>query len=271
MRLYDRILEMPGGDTDRIMLGGISTIVNELKQAQCFQLSQDISFACSDVLRSRPSSLLSAIDMIRSPYQRTWVEWSPSEREGNRDNFAIFEHEKPMPKRVGALIWTDEKCSRGFMILAWEHKDGSLMMCPLGVIFNWDSGDGTPVIEQYLTSMYGDTDWVKRTVASKVSWVRENLPDKWQRFDGDEREKAAAHELSVRGEIIPLEPFVPFLAEFGLKPGVDWYESFCDDLAGELPFIEAFFLLLNSKNSIIRQEKDNLTKLNKARARNKKP
>ena len=270
-RLYDKLLEMPGGETDQIMLGGVTKFVEQLKQAECFQLSQDISFACGDVLRSKPSSLLGSLDMVRVPYERTWVEWSPSEREGNRDNHHLFSNEKPQPKRVGGLIWTDESCARGYLVLAWEHKDGSVMVCPLTVIFNWNSNDTTPVFEQYLRSMFGHGGWVDETIAKRVASTRTlGMPDKWVRFDNDEEERRASTELSLRGEIVPLEIFMPFLSRYKLLPGVEWYESFCDDLAGELPFLEAFFLLLNSRNTIIRQVRDDFTKLNKVRAKNKK-
>jgi len=270
-RLYDRLLEMPGGETDSIMLGGITKLVEQLKEAQCFQLSQDISFACGDVLRSKPSSLLGSLDMIRAPYKKTWLEWSPSEREGNRDNYHLFKIEKPQPKRVGALIWADEQCERGYMILAWEHRDGTVMVCPLCVIFNWNSTITTPIIEQYLHGVYGHGGWVDEVIANRVASARKlGMPDKWQRYGDDEKERAASAELTMRGEIVPLEIFMPFLAAYNLKPGVEWYESFCDDLAGELPFVEAFFLLLNTKNTIIRQDREDLSKLNKARARNKK-
>jgi len=271
-RLYDRLLEMPGGETDQIMLGGVTKFVTELKQAQCFQLSQDISFACGDVLRSKPSSLLGALDMIRAPYERTWVEWSPSEREGNRDNYHLFKHEKPQPKRVGAFLWTNPQCTMGYMVLAWEHRDDSVMVCPVGVIFNWDSSNKTPVFESWLHSMYGHGGWVDETIAKRVTEAKNlGMPDKWVRFDDDEKEREASKELTLRGEIVPLTIFMPFLKVYDLRPGKEWYESFCDDMAGELPFVEAFFLLLNTKNTIIRQDREDLSKLNNARRKNRKP
>jgi len=157
------------------------------------------------------------------------------------------------------------------MVLAWEHRDDSVMVCPLGVIFNWDSKNTTPVLEQYLHSMYGHGGWIDETIAKRVGESRKlGMPDKWLKFESDEKERAASVELVVRGEIVPLEPFMPFLAAYKLMPGVEWYESFCDDMAGELPFVEAFFLLLNSKNTIIRQDREDLSKLNNARRKNRK-
>lgn len=269
MRLYDRLLEQPGGELDQILLGGMTALCKELTKAQCFQLSEEISFACSDVYRSRPSSLLGALDLIRAPYSRTWVEWSPSQREGNRDNHQFMGMEKPMPKRVGALTITDPACRQGYMILSWLHHDDTLMVNPFGLIFDWDSGDTEPVLSQYMHAVYGNLPWVTNVLQRKLS-QKLDMPDRWKPYDSP-TEREAADRLCLRGDIIPLEIFMPFITSYELFPGHKWYESFCDDLAGELPFVEAFYLLLNSRNSIIQQERDDFTKLNNARRKNKKP
>jgi len=276
MRLYERLLAARGGETDQTMLGGITAFCKEMVKAQCFALSDDISFACSDVCKSKPTSILAAIDMIRAPYTHTWIEWTPDNRHHIRDNSNMFSHAKPKPKRLGALVITNDKCNRGFFLLTWWHNDDSIMVCPLGVIFDWDSAENEPVISQYLKSMYGeDKEWVKKTIKGRLSHIDNfgniALPDKWEEYTRIPAERAAATKLTLRGEIVPIEMFFPFLQAFNIKPGAEWYESFVDDLAGELPFVEAFFLLLNSRNSIVRRDKENLAKLNNARRKNKKP
>src|SRR5215469_2575205 len=272
MRLYDVLMEQPGGDLDHIMLGGVSLFCKELAKAQCFQLSEEISFAAGDVCQTRPSTLLSAIDLIRAPYQHTWVEWTPSKRNHVRDNYHLFSREKPSPKRVGALTVTNKECTRGYMILAWQHHDDSLQVNPLGLIFNWDSADTEPVISQYLKAMYGNSAYTQEVIMKRVANLKMfDTPDKWKQYEKDDKEQKASQILIERGDIVPLEIFMPFLTAYNLKPGVEWYESFSDDLAGELPFVEAFYLLLNSKNSIVTQQREDLGKLNNARRKNKKP
>lgn len=272
MRLYDRLLQEPGGELDQIMFGGVTAFCKELEKAQCFELSTEISFAAGDVCQSRPSTLLSAIDMIRAPYEYTWVEWTPNQREHNRDNSHTFSHEKPMPKKVGALTITNEACSRGYMILAWWHHDDTVQVNPLGLIFDWDSKNPEPVIGDYLKALYGNAGWVPGFIMKKVSHVRgDRMPDKWTKFSDNPVEREASNQLSMRGDIVPLETFVQFLERYKIVPGMEWYESFSDDLAGELPFIEAFYLLLNSRNTIVTQVRDNFIKLNNARRKNRKP
>src|SRR5262245_1022863 len=131
MRLYDNLIAARGDLIDRAMEGAISRLYPELVKAQCFQMSADIAVTCSEVCRSKPSSILSELDMIRTPYPHTWIEWSPSTRLANRDNG------KPVPKRVGALLVADQSCSQGWLALAWEHQDDSVCLNPLGLCFNW--------------------------------------------------------------------------------------------------------------------------------------
>jgi hypothetical protein len=274
MRLYDKLLTLPGGELDQVMLGGVTSFVRELEKAQCFELSEDISFAAGDVCLTRPSTLLSAIDMIRSPYEYTWVEWTPSKRNNIRDNYNAFSHHKPMPKRVGALTITNEECSRGYLILAWMHHNEDIQVSPLGLIFDWDSANPEPVISHYLRTVYGQSDpvWMNKFLATKFGDLNTSkLPDKWTRFSDDPKEREASIKLTMRGDIVPLDIFINFLTSYNIVPGAEWYESFVDDLAGELPFVEAFYLLLNSRNSIVTQVRDNFTKLNNARRKNKKP
>lgn len=274
MRLYDTLLTMSGGELDQIMLGGVTTFIRELQKAQCFELSEEISFAAGDVCRTRPSTMLSAIDMIRAPYEYTWVEWVPSKRNAIRDNYHIFSHEKPAPKKVGALTITNEECNRGYMILAWQHHNDDVQVNPLGLIFDWDSKNPEPVISQYLKTVYGQSDpaWMNTFLEKKFSGLlHDKMPDKWVEYQNNPAEREASAALIQRGDIVPLEPFMKFLVQYSIVPGVEWYESFVDDLAGELPFVEAFYLLLNSRNTIVTQQRDNFAKLNNARRKNKKP
>ena len=273
MRLYERLMEEPGGVLDKCMLGGITPFCKELAKAQCFQLSEEIAVACSEVVQSRPSTLLSAIDMVRAPYQHTWVEYTPNQRTNIRDNHNLFPGKpKPTPKRVGALLMTNKQCTRGTMILAWWHNNDDVQVNPLGLIFDWDSSESEPVLKQYLSRMsYGDPKWIDSVVEGRRKAASTRMPDRWQSFIKDDKEWEANIALTMRGDVIPLEMFMPFIATYKLKPGAEWYDSFEDDLAGELPFVEAFLLLLNSKNSIITQVKDDFSKLNRARAKNKKP
>ena len=71
MRLYDQILAGRGGLFDTVTGGTVTQFSKLLEQAQCFLMSDPIAVTCAEICRSRPSSILSAIDMTRAPYPFT--------------------------------------------------------------------------------------------------------------------------------------------------------------------------------------------------------
>jgi len=94
---------------------------------------------------------------------------------------------------------------------------------------------------------------------------------RWKHLSGDEVEFQAYKELVRHSEILPVDFCVPFIRKYDLFPSRNkWAESFVDDVAGELPFVEAFLLLLNSRN-IVSQQREDLSRLNKQRVKHKKP
>jgi hypothetical protein len=264
MRLYDKLLAQRGSELDYALQGGLTKLFPDLQRAQCFQMSKDISLACESVCNSRPSSILSAIEMVRAPYPSTWLEWVPNDRAGNREN------NKPVPIRVGSLLVTDDDCQSGWAMLAWEHRDGSLMINPLGWYFNWRP-NGEPALVKYAREK--QMRQPEKYAYDKLKYLKEHkhLPDRWKKFEIDDKEFNAALELEMRAACIPLDACMTHLQLFNVVPGSSRYESLIDDLSGELPFIEAFLLLLNSRNRIVEQMRDDFTRLNKARGRLKRP
>jgi hypothetical protein len=262
MRLYDKLIAQRGGYLDHVLQGGITKIYPDLSQAQCFIISPEIATACAEVLQSKPSSLLSAMDMLRTPYRHTWVEWT--DRSYTRTN------NKAIPRQLGMLLVTDESCRNGWAALAWEHADRSLMLNPLGLAFSWERG-------KIAIEVYAKEHLVPNAVliaAERRKWLADaSLPDNWKRFSDKPaereaaREREAALELDLRASVIPIEACLLL----NVWPGTARYESYVDDLAGELQFIESFLLLLNSRNTIIAQERDDFRRLNRARAKHKKP
>jgi len=264
MRLYDELMAARGSLMDELMHGAVSVLCGYLARAQCFQMSNQVADVCANVCRSKPSSILSALDLTRAPYPYTWIEW------GATRPYAI-ENDKPIPNRLGALLYTDDAGAKGQFMLAWIHKDPEpgLSLCPLGLIFDWDSTSTEPVIVQFAESlgMRHLIDMRERT--RKLS--QEPITGRWEKHNRTPEEVDAIMQLELRAELIPLDFCSEFLVKANILPGTPMYESYCNDLAGELPFIEAFLLLLNSRNSIVEQKRDDFSRLNRARAKNRKP
>ena len=263
MRLYDTFLAARGGMMDRAMMGAVSKFADLLENAQCFTLSDDISQVCSQVCLSKPSSILSALNLSRAPYPLTWIEWTPSDR------IVQVINGKPIPRRVGCLLVTDEDGAKGTFILAWVHNKDEITLNPLGLAFNWDLSDNEPVIAQYARAkgIISETTTAERRAAlTKLS-----LPNRWEKHRDNLVEREAVIDLELRASIVPVDFCLPFLEMARMMPGTDQFESYCGDLEGELPFVELFLLLLNSRNTIVEQTKEDLSRLNKARAKNRRP
>jgi|SRR5215469_9160731 len=76
MRLADQIIVAAGAGLDGGMSGAISSLGADIARAECFELSDDVREACYQVADSKPSSILSAMPMMRLPYARTSIEWT---------------------------------------------------------------------------------------------------------------------------------------------------------------------------------------------------
>ena len=48
------------------------------------------------------------------------------------------------------------------------------------------------------------------------------------------------------------------------------FEDFMEDLAGEFSYTQAFLMMLNSRNKVVSQTKEDMSRLNKARAKKKR-
>jgi hypothetical protein len=266
MRLLDTLLAARGGMIDTAMRGAITTLGDLLQNAQCFTLSDDVAAICTDVCRSRPSSILGAIDLTRAPYPLTWVEWAPSQRHGAVDNH------KPIPRRQGALLVTNNAGSKGYFIQAWVHGQDEVSLNPLALIFDWDSTSAEPVSAQYARMIgLNPASASNRAAALHAEIAAQPLPGRWAHHAASDKERHAVVELELRATLVPLTFCLEFIAAAGIRPGTAPFESYCNDLGGELPFIEAFLLLLNSRNTVVEQTRDDYSRLNRARAKAKKP
>lgn len=283
MRLYDKLMAAPGSIIDQGYCGAFTSLARELRQAQCFILAPDLAEACEDVCRSRPSSIISAQHTLRTPYKKVWFEWLSADRDKTSRH-----NDKPKPQRMGCLLLSNDNGDKGTAIYAWEHrinenfvrdyKCPELTLDPFGIIFDWSGAAAEdPVISQYAKSIGLEIsqEAIKRKYIEQREGFRKSLKEseKWKNLSRDDRELEAYMELEKSSGIIHLnmckDLFTSSLGE-DLKPGKPMFDSFMDDLAGEFSYTQAFLMMLNSRNKVVSQTKEDLSKLNKARAKNRK-
>jgi hypothetical protein len=212
-----------GGAAD---IGGIFTkTCAAIREAERFELSDDVGKAAYNLTKSKPTTLLTALPLSRAPYRKMWLEWRGGltsdmiKPENKRDqNFA------PDPLKQGVLIETDKSGQRGIMTFCWLHRENEMKrhshdwytpanVAPLGTLFNWDE-DGNvyddamedfkrrcpigramltdpAVLELILLKKYtkGMSD------AAIKEWMEQSVFKGWQKFAGIESERKALLQL----------------------------------------------------------------------------
>jgi len=285
MRLYDKIMAAPGKAVDQVYAGSFTNIAKEMKDAQCFIIEPDLAVACEEVCLSKPSSILSALSHTRVPYPKTWLEWQPINR-----TLLSHQNDKPTPVRMGCFIMSDEQGSRGTAMYFWEHsfKDelpeiiddsSNLTLDPFGIIFDWSGTTKEPVMAQYARSIgieIAETVWRDKYGGKGRESYRSSLQNsrRWKNLAHYEQEVESYIELDKSAGIIPLIQCRPlFESPIGkdLMPGGPMHDNFMEDLSGEFAYTQALVLMLNTKNSVIQHTKEDLSRLNKARAKHRKP
>ena len=284
MNLADEIIAARGTDID---LGGcITSLSAGIAAAQRFVLSDDVTMAAYQLIKSKPSSLLDAMPLCRLPYQSIWFEWNGglSTRAG-WDKYPSTEKldhsiNRPEPLRMGCLVEGDGQ--RGTMTWAWVHRASGVNVCGIGVVFDWTlDGDASEAVRATLS---GRTDtlghllynkWANPAMYTDDAIVKLMADRKgWNKLTNDPQQREAVRCM-VRHEI-------PWLSRHGLglieilldrnpqnlpKLLAAWE----GDIAGECPVIAALVLMLNSRNAVDHEPVD-LGKLNKARLkRGKQP
>jgi hypothetical protein len=259
MRLYDLIQQSVGTPWDQAFRGAITNVATAMRNAQCFELSTDVVSACEHVLSTRPSTILEAIYRLRLPYDRIWIEWTAQRTLHERPN------NKPPPTRLGALIEADNNPTnqKGCAIWAWHHQN-ELTICPIGMKFDWCTSNEP--IQVQIANELGISPQIDHL--SDVELTKKAFSiSRYAKFVNP-TELRAFIELEKRATRYPSGHALAMFT-YLFNHDKTLLMSFADDVAGELPFVEAFLIMLNSPR-IINHQREDLTKLNKARAKSRK-
>ena len=129
--LADELIAAAGSHEDAIMRGALSAMAKRLRGAQAFDLAPEVMRSAFTISHSPIGAQLRALPLCRLPFRSTWFEWlggigAPTTREN-----------APIPKRMGALVETDESLQRGTIAYAWHHLEMGVNICPLMVTFDW--------------------------------------------------------------------------------------------------------------------------------------
>ncbi|MCK1670359.1 hypothetical protein [Bradyrhizobium sp. 150] len=299
------MLECSGADD----IGGIFTsMCAAIREAERFELSDDVARAAYNLTKSKPTTLLSALPMSRAPFRKIWLEWrggltSDMVRPGHRRDPSFA----PDPLKQGCLIETDESGQRGTMTFAWIHREKPAMfagtshslanVAPLGTIFNLQEGanvrdDAKSALLRRWSTEKDATAAVLDSIlhvryAREMSdeetrqWMETKVFKDWHRFAGLQSERAALRQLG-RHEMPFVSPhalgFFRWCADAAMRSEKMLQTFLSDvvgqswepDIEGEAPFAETIIAMMNSRNAIEHRPVD-LSGLNKARAKRGRP
>lgn len=304
MRLSDHLMLECGGEAD---VNGIFTrTCATIREAQRFELSDNVARAAYTLTKSKPTTLLSALPLSRTPYRKIWLEWTGGlmdvKPENRRDEMFA-----PNPLKQGALIESDASGQRGVMTFCWLHRErpgitarglySPANIGPLGVMFNWDehgdvfadarndyqrrhavcnSSTGA-ILEALLIAKY--TRHMSDETAK--AWMEQSAFKEWRRFAALASEREAFVKLE-RHTVPFVSPHARGFLEWcgkGVLRSEELLRRFMNDIVvrsweadimGEAPFVETVVAMFNSRNATQHNPVD-LSRLNKARAKRGKP
>ena len=288
MRLADEITANVGGPLDRIGQGAATSLSAAIALAERFELTPEVSEAVTAVSRSRPSSILSAITYARPPYPKTWVEWCLHDNENQLGYKNNATEKRPKPHRVGAMI--EEITIDGLYTItwAWSHRSHGINICPIGIIGSYKEdaiekfqkvrrSGATRELEERIfgeapsAEALAELDKPLSHQEAREFAARQEFS--WKRYSRDESEISALVELSRWG---CLGTSIHGLRMAGyLKKTLpkDRFQELCDawlnDIRGEGAFIQAFLILVNTKNGVA-SEREDISRLNRARRKARK-
>lgn len=262
-RLADSILAADKW-ADAVHCGALSSMATSLKKAQHFEFARPMLQAADRVRRTKPSTMLAALPMVRFPYRKTWFEWLGADVHGDRGPTP----NKPTPQRMGVLIdCLDDALQIGFATWAWQHHGGAHpVVCPLGITFdNSDDGRLTGLAEKFGKLVDHPLQPVSE---DRVRALMAN--SRFAKLATDAREVAATVQLERRIRTSATPHTAEMLNVLGRVPGgAEAIKSAQSDIEGEPLFLYSLMILLNSRNVVYRETED-LSRLNRARAKQRK-
>lgn len=306
MRLSDHLMLERGTERD---IGGIVTkTCAAILEAERFELTDDVARACYNLTRSRPTSLLAAMPLVRAGFRKLWIEWrggivSEMDMTKNRRD----QEWAPDPIKQGCLVETDANGQLGTMTFAWLHKgkpelSGEALytpvnIAPLGILFNWKEDanvhdDAQRIfLEQHTLDEITPEFALERILLTR--YLRPKSDDElrnhmerssfhnWGKLAHKPQERYALKEIEKHAMpfVSPkVRGFFKWCAEMAMESqrGMETFLndivslSWEPDIEGEGPFIETVIAMMNSRNAVEHRPVD-LKALNKSRAKRGRP
>jgi hypothetical protein len=256
--LADDLIANVGSPEDRLYCGAFADLARRIRGAQRFDLSPEMMLSAFTVTHSTPiGSQLRALSLCKFPFRSTWFEW-PGGFAGIES--ARTDCQAPVPKRMGALVDTDESLQRGSITWAWIHPHMGINICPLAITFDWRAEP------EPLADIARNATWHER--ASEADWKK--LAVDFPRIRNSTRQDVIADNMRFGIILNPgMQAFMDRASQVSAFGKL--MNAAVKDIEGEAPLLRASIMLLNSRNLAEHRPRAISPKLNKSRARTGKP
>ena len=251
--------------TEHDFAGCFKLVVSSIEKCQRFVISDDVVEAACQLLRSKPSSLVSALPLCRLPYENIWLEWNGEHPVGADPNAPLRKNAHRV-KRMGCWVSGGDRGRIGAAFWIWQDPEGEIAFGGLGTAFAFEA-DVSGVYRMFNVPV----------PESNIDIVRDfkaDNPHPWVKMvHQSDAEAEAMVQLTKQAAPFPcpwINPFYERLIAEGIGPDdprlQEMHRGWEHDISGEIPFVFAILMLLNTKNAVEHTRSD-LTRLNKARAK----
>jgi hypothetical protein len=233
-------------------------LAEAVKQAQRFELDATCCAAIGTISNAPIAKLIEARSLIRPPFESTWFEWVGSTAVHRSDLSIPVAEGEIAPLRTGILIESKDCGPVGMASLVWSGREPNgaeqLVINPLSVIYNLGNEDiDLPGVKSCMTLSEYQAEIGTRSKGLSEQTLSSLL-------------RNVSVTLNPRAESVAKR-----LADIHGDHASQIIQSQVKDWSGELDFIHATMICLNSRNLMRREPEEDLSRLNKARRRLGRP
>lgn len=241
----------------------ISFIGDLVENSPRFTLDRSATMMIQNMSTGDPKSFVTALPVCKSPYKTFWVEMAFRDRHDwlvaqMEKGMPIVEYEmSKQPQRLGFLYMTRED-SPGYILVqpVWTHEPPVVEMASMALLINTGEGPTDAEVLKMAHELFADTSLREKNRYKRVEDV------------------LSFAALSLRIDYVRTPWYEDFWKKIDQNAGAirkHAEEAARYDLSAEWRFALSLLISLNSRNILGTGEVVDVTKLNKARQKAKRP
>ena len=241
-----------------------NSMAKQVARAERLSLRRDVVQTAQHLACSRPSSMRDTIDLAKPPYPLTWIEWADTDKREIREQFGLINMSGTVhPTRVGALVTQIGDDGDEYRVeFAWTHGGPEKLCVSIACI--------TLNLGETRSGMVLTRDEILKTIVGR----KDQPGSYWAIYKNKPAELEAYADLLTRigygTADVAKEDLNKLIRDPFVEPQIrQLYQANLADVDSETLFLTSFLLLFNTFNATSRKRED-LSKINKSRKKQKK-